>query len=125
MNNKSIKLLAVDDDPVTCRIVVDSFSGTDFHVLTAKDGSEALELINASRGAIDVLLVDVVMPILNGAELARIVLSAYPEIKIIFLSGQPDDVLDRYGIPQSRMRHIKKPFMPEMLVDAVCEELFG
>ncbi len=125
MQGKSRTLLVVDDDPVICRLVVDSFSSTDFHVLTAHNGLEALKLLDASRGSIHVILIDIVMPILNGTELARCVLSSYPEVKVIFMSGQPEDVVSRYGIPQSRMRYIKKPFTPPMLVDAVCDELFG
>lgn len=119
------RLLVVDDEPVICQLVVDSFSKTDFLVFTAKDGLEALKLIDGHHGAIDALLVDIIMPILNGTELARIVLSSHPRIKIIFMSGQADDIIDHYGIPQYRIRYIRKPFGPKELVNAVCEELLG
>ena len=119
------KLLVVDDEPVICQLVVDSFDKTNVHVLTATDGWEALKLIETHHGAIDALLVDIMMPILNGTELARIVLSSHPRIKIIFMSGHPDGLIDHYGIPQSRIRYIKKPFLPKELVNAVSEELLG
>ncbi len=123
MHDKSRTLLVVDDEPAICQLVAEYFSETDFRVLTAKDGREALETIDACHGNIDVLLLDIVMPILNGTELARIVLSAYPAIKIIFMSGQPDDLIDRYGIPGSSMRFIKKPFDADKLVDTVYAEI--
>ncbi len=125
MHEKSKKLLVVDDEPVIRQLVVDSFSGTDFQVLTANNGLEALKLIEAHHGRIDVILADIMMPILNGTELARVVLDTHPGIKIIFMSGQTDDIIDHYGIPQSRMRYIRKPFDPSTLVDTVCDELFG
>ncbi len=125
MRDKSRILLVVDDESAICQLVAECFSDTDFRVLTAKDGREALAAIDACHGNIDVLLVDIVMPILNGTELARIVLSTYPDIKIIFMSGQPDDLIDRYGIPGSNMRFIKKPFDTDQLVDTVYEELAG
>jgi two-component system, cell cycle sensor histidine kinase and response regulator CckA len=63
------------------------------------------------------------MPRLNGAELARVVLACHPTIKIIFMSGYPDDIIDRWGIPASKIRYIKKPFTPDSLIRTVREEL--
>ena len=116
-------ILVADDDPVIRRLVADVFKTSEFHVLEAKDGVEALARIDASCANIDVLLVDVVMPRLNGAELARVILSCHPEIKIIFTSGQPDDVIDRHGIAASRLRYLKKPFTPDVLERTVRDEL--
>jgi len=80
-----------------------------------------LTRIDAACAAIDVLLVDALMPRLNGAELARVVLACHPEIKIIFMSGNPDEVIDRLGITASKMLCIKKPFTPDILIQAVRE----
>jgi two-component system cell cycle sensor histidine kinase/response regulator CckA len=82
-----------------------------------------LRLIADSRDAIDVLLLDVVMPRMNGTELTRVLLTWHPEIKIIFMSGYEDDVIDRHGIPASKLRCLKKPFTPDDLERAVRYEL--
>lgn len=124
MIGKRRKVLVVDDEPSILRLVVDSMDAAEFEVLTAKDGVEALKLIDDARGAIDVLLIDVVMPRMHGSELARVVLSSHPTIKIIFMSGQQDEVIALHGIPASKMRYIKKPFTPAELMNAVIKELF-
>jgi DNA-binding response OmpR family regulator len=123
MIEKTKCILVVDDDAAICRLVADVFETSEFHVLEARDGVEALKRIDSSCAAIDVLLVDVVMPRLNGAELARVTLSSHPTIKIIFMSGYPDEVLDRYGIPSSRLRYLRKPFTLRELEQAVRDEL--
>jgi two-component system, cell cycle sensor histidine kinase and response regulator CckA len=123
MTDKTKNILVVDDEPAVRKLVTEAFAAPEFRIYTAKDGVEALRLIDDSSAAIDILLVDVVMPRLNGPELVRVILSYHPEIKIIFMSGYPNDILDQYGIVASRIRYIKKPFIPDILVQAVREEL--
>ena len=121
--NTTKNILVVEDEPDIHQLVIEAFSAPEFHIYTANDGVEALKLIDDSSAAIDILLVDVVMPRLNGPDLVRVILTYRPEIKVIFMSGYADDILDQYGILTSRMRYIKKPFIPAMLVQAVREEL--
>lgn len=121
--NKSKGILIVDDDPVICQLVAAILKDAGFYVLEARDGVEALMRIDAFSKHINVLLVDVDMPRMSGSELACVVFAHHPEIKFIFMSGQPDHVVDRHGISTSKLRFIKKPFTPEVLLHAVREEL--
>jgi DNA-binding response OmpR family regulator len=123
MTNKTKNILVVDDDPAICKLVAEAVREPEFHIYTAKDGVEALRLIDDPSTIIDLLLVDVVMPRLNGPELVRVVSNHHPEIKIIFMSGYPNEFLDRYGIVAGKIRYIQKPFTPAVLVQAVREEL--
>ena len=123
MSEEIKKILVVDDEPAIRQTIFEILSAEGFQVLSAKDGVEALKLVDSSHEAIDALLIDVVMPRLDGTELARVLLSYYPAIKIIFMSGYPDDVISKHGIPASNMRFIKKPFAPDILVKTVWEEL--
>ena len=123
MIKKTKCILVADDDVVIRRFVAAIFRTSEFHVLEAGDGVEALRQVDAFGASINVLLVDVVMPRLNGAELTRIILSCCPAIKIILMSGHSDDVLDRHGIPASKLRCLKKPFTPDDLEQAVRYEL--
>ncbi len=123
MNEKKKNLLVVDDNPAVCWLVADVFKTTEFNVFEARNGVEALMLLGAPGNKIDVLLVDVIMPTLNGTELARIVLAYHPKIKIIFMSGHPDDILAYYGIRQSRMTFMKKPFTADVLQHLIRKEL--
>lgn len=119
VEKEGLKILVVDDDPAICEYVGHALGMTDFRILHARDGVEALRLIDSSLGLIDVLLLDVVMPRLNGKELARVIQSWHPNIKIIFMSGYPDDFIAHQGIPSGNISYLKKPFTPECLLRAV------
>lgn len=123
MIEKTKHILVVDDDPAVCQLVAEVFKTSEFEVVEAKDGIEALTRIDAACASIDVLLVDMVMPRLNGAELARVILTCHPAIKIIFMSEHPDDITVCNGIPASKLRYLKKPFTPEILELMVRNEL--
>lgn len=116
-----MKILVVDDDPSIREYVGHALGATDFRVLHARDGVEALKLIDSSPESIDVLLLDVVMPRLNGNELARVIQSWHPKIKIIFMSGYPDDFIVHQGMPSGDIGYLRKPFTPECLLRAVKE----
>ena len=118
MTQKTKCILVVDDDPAASQLVADVFRTSEFYVFEARDGVEALKRVDSSGVHIDVLLVNVGMPRLKGAELARVIISHHPTIKIIFMSEHPDDVVDRHGIP-----HLKKPFTPAVLERAVRDAL--
>jgi two-component system cell cycle sensor histidine kinase/response regulator CckA len=123
MTNKTKNILVVDDDPDIRQLVAEAFRTPEFHIYTAKDGVEALRMIDDPSTTVDLLLVDVVMPRLNGPELVRVILSHHPEIRIIFMSGFPNEVLDKYGVPASKLRYLKKPFTLVVLEQTVREEL--
>ncbi len=123
MTPKKKNLLVVDDNPAICWLVADVFQSPEFCVFEARNGAEALMLLGAPGKEIDVILSDVVMPTVSGTELARIVLTHHPKIKIIFMSGQPDEVVAEHGVPQSRMRFLRKPFTAAALELAVRSEL--
>lgn len=123
MDDKIKKMLVVDDEPAVLQLVNDIFSTCGFQVLNAKDGIEALRIVDAVRETLDILLIDVMMPRMSGTELARVVLTYHPMIEIIFMSGCSDDVIARQGIPGSNMRFINKPFTQFHLVNMVFESL--
>ena len=81
-----------------------------YHVLTATDGVQAVEAANAHDGPIDLLLSDVVMPRMNGAELARHLRAADPSLKIMFASGYFDDAAVREAVSTHGAAFIAKPF---------------
>jgi two-component system, cell cycle sensor histidine kinase and response regulator CckA len=123
MVDKTKNILVVDDDPALIQLIAKALRTPEFHIYTAKDGVEALRMIDDPSTVIDLLLVDVVMPRLNGPELVRVVLSHYPEIKIIFMSGFLNEVRDKYGVSVSKLRYLEKPFTFAVLEQAIREEL--
>jgi CheY-like chemotaxis protein len=123
MERETLNILVVDDDPTICEYVDHALGTMDFRVLHACDGVEALRLIDSLSESIDVLLLDVVMPRLSGNELADVIRSWYPKIKIIFMSGHPADFIVHQGITSGDVSYLKKPFTPECLLHAVTGSL--
>ncbi len=120
---EKLNILVVDDDIAIREYIGDALGTIFFRILHARDGVEALRLIDSSPELIDVMLLDVIMPKLNGNELARVIKSWYPNIKIIFMSGYPDNFNVNQGIPSGDISFLKKPFTVKCLLRAVKESL--
>src|SRR5262249_4045315 len=78
-------------------------------VIEASDGYEALKLIEEHKGEIHLLLTDVIMPLMNGHELATRLKAIRPGTKVMYMSGYTDDVLAFHGIAPE-IEFIQKPF---------------
>ena len=113
-----LTVLAVDDDPAVGALVRDILGSTDYFVLVTEDPSKALRLAKQHPGDIDLLLVDVVMPLMDGRELARRVLELRPNTKVLFMSGFEIASLRDTGWPV-----LAKPFGITELVEKI-EECF-
>lgn len=96
-----------------------------YTVLSAASGSEALQRAKEFRGAIHLLLTDVVMPELNGPELAKRIASLRPGIKIMFTSGYASDTLASRGSLDPAVAFIQKPYRPKALARRIREVLDG
>jgi two-component system, cell cycle sensor histidine kinase and response regulator CckA len=84
-------------------------------VLEAADGRAALELADEEDGAIALLITDVVMPGMNGRELADTLTARYTGLKVLFTSGYPEDTILRHGVAEGTVEYIEKPYLPDEL----------
>jgi len=109
-------VLAVDDDPAVGALVRDILGSTDYLVLFTEDPQKALRLAKQHPGDIDLLLVDVVMPLMDGRELARRVLELRPTMKVLLMSGFEMTSLRNTGWPV-----LAKPFGITELVEKIDE----
>ncbi|MGV3710032.1 MAG: ATP-binding protein [Gemmatimonas sp.] len=94
-----------------------------YHVLIADNGLKAIEVANQYVGQIDLLLTDVVMPSMNGRELAEHMSTAFPSIKVLFMSGYTNDAVLQRGILGPGVTLLQKPFTPAILARAVRDVL--
>ena len=94
-----------------------------YTVLEAGDPFEALSLSHAHEGCIELLLTDVVMPNLNGRQLAELILVERPGIRVLYVSGYTDDETVRRGVVKNQMALLPKPFTPKALVAKVRDVL--
>jgi two-component system, cell cycle sensor histidine kinase and response regulator CckA len=92
-----------------------------YTVLAAADPREALAIVESQDGPIDVLVSDVVMPVLSGPELARRVLEARPGIRVLFLSGYTEELIQSEGRLSGMDAFLSKPFTAEDLARKVGE----
>lgn len=116
LRGSGVVLLAEDDRAVR-RLLSNELRRRGFTVLEARHGGEALEICRQHGGHIDVLLTDVVMPTMNGADLAAAASPMRPEMTVLFMSGHPERAgvgLDPQGPHAANL--IMKPFAPEAVV---------
>jgi signal transduction histidine kinase/CheY-like chemotaxis protein len=116
-------LLVVEDEPGILKMSKMIFEGQGYTVLTAATPAEALRLAKKHRGSIHLLLTDVVMPEMNGRDLAKILMSQNPTLKCLFMSGYTADVIAHRGVLDEGIHFIQKPMPIKELVAKVREVL--
>ena len=117
-------ILLVEDDVSVRRLVKTELSRRGFTIIEAEDGRAALDVFNRDAGRIDVIVTDVVMPRMNGADLAKEVEKVRPGQKLLFISGHPERAgagLDPTGITNLLM----KPFTADTLAARIKELMAG
>ncbi|HEX2055180.1 MAG TPA: ATP-binding protein, partial [Nitrospiraceae bacterium] len=112
-------ILVVEDEPSVRDIVREELTKIGYQVVEAMNGIEACLIATQQSGQFDLLLTDIVMPGMNGRELAGRLHLIYPNLKILFMSGYLDDVTANAGLEQCQTAFIQKPFTPEGLARSV------
>lgn len=118
-------ILIAEDDPQVREITAKLLAGFGYSVIEAGDGDEALEKIAEVQGAVDLLILDVLMPKKGGREVALAVCSQFPEIKVLYNSGYPLDLLVKKNILAENVAFFTKPIAPRELLVKVREVLEG
>lgn len=116
-------ILVVEDRQDVLSLARDALESYGYNVLGASDGATALELADKHDGPIHLLLTDVVMPGMNGKELADRLVGVRPDTRILFMSGYSENVIFHEGILKPGIAHIPKPLMPEALAAKVRETI--
>jgi nitrogen-specific signal transduction histidine kinase/CheY-like chemotaxis protein len=112
-------VLVAEDEPAVRELVKQTLEQRGYTVLEARDGYEALRVFEVSKREIHLLVTDVIMPLMNGRELAQRLDSVRPGIKILYMSGYTDEVLAFHGIAQPEIEFIQKPFTASELAGKV------
>jgi PAS domain S-box-containing protein len=116
-------ILVVEDEPMVRDLAVRILERTGYTVLVAEDAEKALDVAGATSGPIDLLLTDVMMPGINGRELADRLKKTRPEMNVLFASGYSEDVLEERGADVGMLNFIGKPYTPRTLAKKVREVL--
>ena len=116
-------ILLVEDEPSTLQMTCRMLEHHGYKVLPAVSPGEAIRLAREHSGAIHLLMTDVVMPEMNGRDLARTLLGLYPGVKCLFMSGYTADIIANHGILDDDVLFIQKPFAMKDLVAKIREVL--
>ncbi|MDO8833983.1 MAG: ATP-binding protein, partial [Vicinamibacterales bacterium] len=103
-------ILLVEDEAAILKMTTLMLERQGYAVLAASSPGESLRLAEAHAGRIDLLITDVVMPEMNGRDLARNLLALYPNLKRLFMSGYTADVIAHHGVLDPGVHFIQKPF---------------
>jgi PAS domain S-box-containing protein len=115
-------LLAEDDDMVR-RLIGTVLVERGYGVIEARDGEEALRTFEARRDSVDLLLLDVVMPGMNGKAVYDNAEKMKPGVKAIFMSGYTKDIIHRKGLREEGVHFVSKPIIQHELIRKVRELL--
>jgi CheY-like chemotaxis protein len=111
-------VLVVEDEPAVRAVVVRSLERGGFRVLQASDAAAALQVADR-EGRPDLVLTDLMMPGIGGAELARRLKARWPGLPVLFMSGYSAEDLRRQGLVDPEGVIIQKPFKPDALLKSV------
>jgi DNA-binding NtrC family response regulator len=115
----SKQVLLAEDEPMVRNLMKRLLDSWGYRVFSARNGREAMEMAEAHRGEIDLLVSDVTMPEMDGQELAAKLTARKPRMKVILLSGY----LKARLVLQGGWKFIQKPFRPQELKEAVEDSL--
>ncbi len=118
-------ILLVEDETAILEMTTRMLERLGYTVVAAATPGEAICLAHEYQGRIDLLMTDVVMPEMNGRELAGNLLSHYPDLKLLFMSGYTANVIAHHGVLEESVHFIQKPFSKIELGGKVREALEG
>lgn len=119
--DQNVSVLLVDDDETVRKMLVKSMSAYGIHTESAPDGETAISTLEKRESPVDLVITDVMMPGIDGMELSRHLLDAYPKMKIILMSGYTSDVADEVLLADPRVTFLGKPVGPKRLTQQIRE----
>jgi two-component system, cell cycle sensor histidine kinase and response regulator CckA len=116
-------VLVVEDEPALREVTRRMLADNGYHVTAVGGGLEALAALTSQLDHIDLLLTDVIMPQMQGKELAAKVLALHPGARVVFMSGYTQGLLSAQGVLEPGIRLIEKPFSEATLLTKLHEVL--
>jgi two-component system cell cycle sensor histidine kinase/response regulator CckA len=116
-------ILVVDDQPTVRRMAHRLLSEWGFRVFEAESGEEAMEVMETARSGIQLVLVDVVMPLADGVQVTQRIRERWPGQRTLYMSAHPAEVLVQYGLTKLDAPFLAKPFTRDELLTKVSEAL--
>jgi len=116
-------VLLVEDEAIIRRVVVQSLELEGFRVIAVEDGARALSICQDKTQRLDLLITDVVMPLMSGPQLVQRAAQLRPGLPLLYISGYTDHALIHHGQREAGTDFLQKPFTPESLARKVRDIL--
>jgi CheY-like chemotaxis protein len=118
-------ILVVEDNDSVRELVCAALEKMSYRVLRTKNGEECVALMSKCECTVDLLLTDVVMPGMNGRELHKRLSRRWPDLKVIYMSGYPEQVVSQHGVLDEGINFLQKPLSIRALRELVRGVLEG
>jgi CheY-like chemotaxis protein len=118
-------VLLVEDEANIREPAVEILESRGYTVLSAGDAAEALNVAARHAGRIHIMITDVVMPGMSGSKLAERLTAERPDLKVVYISGYPEEAIAHHGVLNPGHIFLQKPFSPAALLAKVREVLDG
>jgi CheY-like chemotaxis protein len=118
-------VLICEDDPSVRQLTTQMLRSAGYHVLTAATGAAALKVARQLQAPIDLLVTDVIMPEMNGRQVAHTLAAERPGMRTLYISGYTSDVIAHQGVADGNIEFLEKPFSQAELLRRVREVLDG
>lgn len=116
-------VLVVDDQRYARRVAYRILSEAGYRVLEAEDGDEALDALHSARMGVDLVMIDVVLPGMDGVELANQIREGWPDQRILFTSGYAAQILAEHGLETLDVPFLAKPYTRDEALAKIKEAL--
>lgn len=121
--NSTTTILLVEDEEGVRAVLHELLTGLGFVVLQAANGAEAVDLARGHAGVIDLVITDMVMPVMSGQELARKLADVRPGVRILYMSAFASNIYSPSALANALADYISKPFDLDTFVGKVRELL--
>jgi len=116
-------ILLVDDEDIIIDVARDMLEILGYRVIVAQNGQDAIDIYARQKEGIDMVIQDMVMPGLNGADVFRALKMINPAVKVIFLSGYSENMIDLEEAQYGDVHFLQKPVLPSNILKKVREVL--
>jgi CheY-like chemotaxis protein len=118
-------VLVVDDEPIVRSLVERVLRRAGYSVVVADDGQNGLDVLARERGRFDLVLLDIAMPRMAGAEMFRVARATYPELRVVLMSGYSSPEHTGPLLAGGALDLVEKPFLPSRLLEVVQAAING
>ncbi|MGN6393705.1 MAG: response regulator [Gemmatimonadales bacterium] len=112
-------ILVVDDERVARRLIYRVLTEEGYRVFEAASADEALSVLEQAHRYVHLIMLDVVMPAVNGVQLGRHILDRWPSLHLLYMSAYPAEILVQHGLEDAQVHFLAKPFTHDELMSRI------